>query len=230
MLSRLQARDILRVYDPAVHPDVDPDTVMILRQIAGLASAPVPGPTAPPNAPPGTMPASQSQDAATASQPAKDSESWKLKYDPSWMAQINPVTGLPWFTPADVEHVNRDRAMGLAAGEAMAKEIPYTLATPPERTSPGILFTNIGHRNRANDVCIAYVDTVTGARYTSDDAVPTHARSQLHSVFKCGRNEMHGYYADENENRIGCAQCFVAGGGDTGEREDSGGSDREESF
>ena len=147
------------------------------------------------------------------------------------MAQINPKTGLPWFTPEDVDRVNQERAMGLAAGEAMAHEIPYTLATPPERTSPGILFTKIGAKNRAGDICVLYMDPTMGVRYRDDASVPEDVWPRLRSVFRCSRNDMHNAYADENENRIGCPQCFIAGGGDTAQRDERDeGSDREEKF
>ena len=199
--SRLEYREILRCIQGT---DCDPDVVAKVRAaIRGDASTPAAS-IVPPNAPPEARP-----------QSSQTGESWKMVWEP-WMGQTDPRTGKPFFTPEEVDIVNHERAVNLAAGESMKRGIPYTLRAPPEiPAGHGIVHTEIGKKNRVGDVCVALREPISGQVFKDVNLflasdVPLE---ETFSIIECRKGE-HGYYADENPARAGCPTCLLGGGGE----------------
>lgn len=219
-LTRLEAREILHHLKSTCDPDVIQKLADIAQTNIVLHDGPQKGaerPVVPPNAPPEVKHALADAAASDGHEPAKNEvpghEPWRMQYDPSWMTKIDPKTGEPWYTPEDVERINNERAISVVAGHQMADQIPYTKATPPELPpGHGIDRIPLGVRNVAGDMCTALRDPVTGNRYIKDSDIPADVeRSTLISIFRCSRNDEHGYYAFENPNIKMCSRCFMSG-------------------
>lgn len=195
--SHLECKEILRYITKGIDQEV---LAKLLAGSAGATTVIGPGgmPLAPPNAPSEVYATEVSRSPSEGQETAKDDDSWKLCHEP-WMDEINPRTGQPNMTQADIDRVNEERRISLVAAHQMSKGIPYTLAAPPKVDARAVIIvTPVGQRNSAGDVCLK-ID------------------HNGHSVFQCSNTE-HGYYADENPNRIGCTKCFLSGSG-TEERE-----------
>ena len=208
--SRLEYREILRCIQDT---DCDPDVLAKVRAaIQGVVAPASAAPILPRNAPEEARPA-----AVVGGTMTPPDDSWKLQYDATWMSQINPRTNKPWFTPEDVDVVNQERAINIAAAGRMREGIPYTLRAPPAiPAGHGIVHTEIGKKNRVGDVCVGLRVPATGEVIRDINAflasdIPL---ADTLSIFECKNGDTHGYYADENPSRAGCPKCFYAGGGD----------------